>query len=60
MYKEVLQGIENVAVWPVISFVIFFSFFIGLVWWASTVDRKYISEMQQLPLDEEQTHELNA
>lgn len=57
MYKEVLQGINHIAIWPVISFVIFFSFFIGLVWWASTADRKYISEMQHMPLDEKANQE---
>ncbi|MBM3178077.1 MAG: CcoQ/FixQ family Cbb3-type cytochrome c oxidase assembly chaperone [Bacteroidetes bacterium] len=53
IYKEVLQGIQNVAIWPVISFVIFFSFFVVLLWWAFTADRKYISEMSGLPLDDQ-------
>lgn len=57
MYKEVLQSIDHVAVWPLISFVIFFSFFIGLVWWAASADRKYISEMQRMPLDEPSRHD---
>lgn len=53
IYKEVLQGIQDVAIWPIISFVIFFSFFVVLVWWAFTADRKYISEMSGLPLDDQ-------
>ena len=53
IYKEVLQGIQDVAIWPIISFVIFFSFFVVLVWWAFTADRKYISEMSDLPLDDQ-------
>ncbi len=51
MYKNILQNIENIQVWPVISFVIFFLFFILLLWWVLTVDKKYVDEMGQLPLD---------
>jgi cytochrome c oxidase cbb3-type subunit IV len=51
MYKNVLQNIDNVAVWPVISFVIFFVFFICLVWWVLTTDKKFINTMKSMPLD---------
>lgn len=40
MYKNVLQSIDNIAIWPVISFVIFFLFFICLLWWVFTTDKK--------------------
>jgi cbb3-type cytochrome oxidase subunit 3 len=52
MYKDILQNTENLAIWPVISFVIFFLFFLILVWWAFTADRKYIKEMSSMPLDD--------
>jgi len=52
MYKEILQNIDNIQVWPVISFVIFFLFFIFLLWWALTVDRNFIREMSELPLED--------
>jgi cytoskeletal protein RodZ len=52
MYKEILQNIDNIQVWPVISFVIFFLFFLILLWWAFTVDRAFIREMSELPLDD--------
>jgi cbb3-type cytochrome oxidase subunit 3 len=52
MYKNVLQSIENIAIWPVISFVIFFLFFICLLWWVLTTDRKFIQEMEAMPLDQ--------
>jgi cytochrome c oxidase cbb3-type subunit IV len=50
MYKNVLQSIDNIAIWPVISFVIFFVFFIGLLWWVFTVDKQFIDLMSQLPM----------
>ena len=53
MYKEVLRSIDNIEIWPIISFVIFFSFFIGLVWWTFSADKKFIDEMKRKPLQDE-------
>jgi cytochrome c oxidase cbb3-type subunit 4 len=52
MYKEILQNIDHVAVWPAISFVIFFVFFIVLLWWAITADKSFIRQMSELPLED--------
>lgn len=52
MYKNVLQGIDNIAVWPVISFLIFFTFFLLLLWWVFTADKKFIQEMSKKPLED--------
>ncbi len=52
MYNNVLQGIDNIAIWPVISFVIFFLFFLCLLWYVFTVDKEFIDKMKQLPMDE--------
>ena len=51
MYKNVLESIDNIAIWPVISFVIFFLFFIRLLWWVFTTDKKFIETMKSMPLD---------
>jgi cbb3-type cytochrome oxidase subunit 3 len=52
MYKNVLQSIDNIAIWPVISFVIFFLFFICLLWWVFTADKKLIEKMEMLPMED--------
>ncbi len=51
MYKNVLQAIDNIAIWPVISFIIFFLFFLCLLWWVFTTDKKFIDKMKHLPID---------
>ena len=51
MYKNILQSIDNIAIWPVVSFVIFFVFFICLLWWVFSVDKNFITKMKQLPID---------
>jgi cytochrome c oxidase cbb3-type subunit IV len=52
MYKDILQNIDHVAIWPVISFVIFFTFFILLLWYVFTADKNFIKEMSQKPLQD--------
>lgn len=52
MYKNVLQSIDNIAIWPVISFVIFFLFFICLLWWVFTTKKNVIDKMKSLPLED--------
>lgn len=53
MYKNVLQSINNIEIWPLISFVIFFIFFLGLLWWVFKVDKKFIAKMASMPIDEQ-------
>jgi len=57
MYKNVLQNIDNIAIWPVISFVIFFLFFICLLWWVFTTDKKVIDKMKDLPLEKTENND---
>jgi cytochrome c oxidase cbb3-type subunit IV len=52
MYKNVLQSIDNIQIWPVISFVIFFVFFLCLLLWVFTTDKKFIDKMKAMPIDE--------
>jgi cytochrome c oxidase cbb3-type subunit 4 len=57
MYKNILQSIDNIAIWPVISFVIFFIFFLGLLLWVFTRDKEFIEKMKGLPIQESNADE---
>ena len=60
MEKNVLQSIVGVAVYPLISFAIFFLFFIGLLVYVLVANRQHIDTMSQLPLlDDEETIKAN-
>jgi cytochrome c oxidase cbb3-type subunit IV len=59
MYKNVLQSIDNIAIWPVVSFVIFFIFFLCLLWWVFTTKKTFIDKMKSLPL-EDAAHEKDS
>jgi cbb3-type cytochrome oxidase subunit 3 len=54
MIKNVLQNIENVGIWPTISFIIFFVFFLAMLWYVFTAKRSFIRYMKELPLNENQ------
>jgi cbb3-type cytochrome oxidase subunit 3 len=52
MFKEVLQSIEGVEIYTIISMIILILFFVGIVIWLFKVDKKYIKHMSELPLNE--------
>jgi len=52
MYKQILQTIQNVDIWPAISLVIFFVFFIGILIKVALIDKKFVKKMEDMPLDD--------
>lgn len=52
MFKHYFEQIENVEIWPIISLSIFFIFFICLLLYVIKVDKKYIDDVSQLPMDD--------
>ena len=53
--KGHLTSIDGIEIFPLISFVIFFAFFIGLLYYVIKVDKDKITELKNLPLDNENT-----
>lgn len=53
MFKEVLQSIEGIEFYTIVSMFIFILFFIGMTIWLFKVDKKYIKTMSELPLDKD-------
>ena len=52
MFKEVLQSIEGVGFYVIVSMILFIVFFIGMTIWLFKIDKKYIKEMSELPLND--------
>ncbi|MBC6612544.1 hypothetical protein H8B15_16600 [Hymenobacter sp. BT507] len=50
MDKNVLRSIASVEIYPIISFVIFFLFFLGLLAYVFVVNRQHVHAMKNLPL----------
>lgn len=52
MIRNVMEGLGgHIAAYPIISLVIFVSFFIGAILWAFSLSRSHVNHMSQLPLD---------
>jgi cbb3-type cytochrome oxidase subunit 3 len=52
MFQNVLSSIEDVGIFPSISFLTFFIFFIVMTVIVIRTDKKKIKEMSELPLNE--------
>ncbi|MDB5236466.1 MAG: hypothetical protein JWR44_3459 [Hymenobacter sp.] len=50
MDKNVLQSIAGIEIYPLISFAIFFLFFLGLLLYVVVANRQHLHDMSQLPL----------
>ena len=54
-----MDTISGVGIYPLISFVIFFSFFLVMLWWVRRVSRAHIDHMAALPMDPDMNQEAN-
>ena len=52
MFQNVLSSIEDVGIFPIISFLTFFIFFIVMTLIVIRTDKKQIKKMSELPLNE--------
>lgn len=50
--KQNLEQIDGVAIYPMISLVIFFVFFTALFWWVFTAKKAHIKEVSNIPLSD--------
>ncbi|WP_125719539.1 CcoQ/FixQ family Cbb3-type cytochrome c oxidase assembly chaperone [Flavobacterium ustbae] len=50
--KHNMETISGIEVYPIISFLIFFLFFVGLGIWVFSYRKEKIQEMSNIPLDE--------
>ena len=50
-----METIAGVAIYPVVSLLIFFAFFVGLGIWVFSYKKEKIDELSQIPLNDNQT-----
>jgi len=51
--KHNMETIIGIEVFPIISFIIFFLFFIGLIIWVIKMRKSEVNKMAAMPLDED-------
>jgi cbb3-type cytochrome oxidase subunit 3 len=52
--KHNMETIAGVAIYPILSLLIFFVFFVGLGFWVFSYKKEKIDEMSQIPLQDNQ------
>lgn len=55
--KGNLEQIDGVAVYPIISLLIFFIFFVALFWWVFSAKKEHIKQVSNIPLEDNLTNE---
>lgn len=51
--KGNLENIDGVVIYPIISLLIFFTFFAGLYWWVISAKKEHVNEMSNIPLEDD-------
>ena len=49
--KNHMESITGIEIYPIISLIIFFTFFVLLFWWVITAKKDYINTVSNLQLD---------
>jgi len=57
--KGNMENIHDVQIFPIIAFLIFFTFFVGLLFYVFTKNKDYIDQVSQLPLEEDDDPNFN-
>ncbi|MBF4491654.1 CcoQ/FixQ family Cbb3-type cytochrome c oxidase assembly chaperone [Flavobacterium sp. JLP] len=55
MFEQIKHNMENISgieIYPIISLLIFFFFFVGLAFWVFSYKKDKIKEMSEIPLNE--------
>ena len=53
MFKNILTDIGGIGIYGIISLVLFFSVFVGMLWFACRIKRAHATQMSRLPLDQD-------
>ncbi len=51
--KGNLENIDGIQIYPMISLLIFFIFFVVLFWWVATANKAHIEEVSNFPLNDD-------
>ena len=60
MFSDVLQNIEGVEIFPVISLVIFFVFFISVLIWTVRLDKGLVNKLSRLPFNDSKAEPIDG
>lgn len=56
MFKEILNSISGIEIWPIIGLFLFMILFIGIIVWVFRLDKRFIKKMEELPLEKDSSN----
>lgn len=51
MYKNILQSIQGIEIYPIFSMMIFITLFAFVMYWFFKADKRYLQKMESLPFE---------
>jgi cytochrome c oxidase cbb3-type subunit IV len=52
MFKHYFERIQDIEIWPIISLILFFVFFVLMLLRIFTMDKDHVRDMKHLPFEE--------
>ncbi len=52
LVKHYLENIAGIEIYPIVSFVLFFSLFLFILWYVIKMDKKVVEEVSNYALDD--------
>jgi cytochrome c oxidase cbb3-type subunit 4 len=59
MFSQNLSSIDGVSIFPIISLVLFFVMFSGVLYWVLKKDKSYMEKLANIPLQDNNEIEFN-
>lgn len=59
MFSQNLSSIDGVSIFPIISLVLFFVIFSGVLYWVLKKDKSYMESLANMPLQDNNDIEFN-
>lgn len=53
-FKDHAASIDGISIYPIISLLIFFLFFVALLYYVTKMDKNKVNEISRIPLDTEE------
>ena len=51
MFQNIFESLKGIGIYGIISILIFFTFFTGMLVWAFALKKNYLTNMESLPLE---------
>ena len=56
--KHHMTSIVGIEIWPILGFLLFFTFFLGMLWYVFTFSRRHVTHMEHIPFNDNGTTSL--